>query len=30
MELARQFGNITGSFFDSLNKEIFLSYYKGA
>lgn len=30
MELARQFGNITGSFFDSLNKEIFLSYYKEA
>lgn len=30
MELAKQFGNITGSFFDSLNKEIFLSYYKGA
>lgn len=30
MELAKEFGNITGSFFDSLNKEIFLSYYKGA
>ena len=30
MELARQFGDITGNFFDSLNKEIFLSYYKGA
>ena len=30
MELAKQFGNITGSFFDNLNKEIFLSYYKGA
>lgn len=30
MELAKEFGNITESFFDSLNKEIFLSYYKGA
>ena len=30
MELAKSFGDITGSFFDSLNKEIFLSYYKGA